>query len=746
MIPTTPSPKPLEAAAPEANERHRLVWLRRVGVPFRLIGSWFTHQPRPVRLGFIAVTIVGLVAVVLYAQIYLKKRDAAHATVAAWQAYSDAAQKTDLDGMRAALDAVCAVNPNDPTAERYRSMIDRGEADPDTPDMALILMTYHRRQEHLPEAAREAEKVLAKYPKHWLARCYLSHHALQVLHDTARAEQILNQLPDPEDPEANVRLNGVLYALRLFDAIGHDSTALRSVVLRKLVPLTRTAAAANAPPEAKIQLIACYLEPFADPTAIAELGGYWAVVDKLAEDASTEAIAEGEIATMIRLGELGPRLRVALTMIRDNDPTRLPPERFQMLQKSLDDRTHRIWQAVRHEDPKRPESYRGLAIHAMQSNDPAGAIQAYLDGLAACGDRPEFLEQLVALVGRFGTDASIRNLADRMWKAAEIAKTNPMKWCLAAEVALVVNRPDAAFLACRNARAIQADHPWACVTQARILVRTGKFLEAREALTPLGESAILLNPTLTRLHARILVGCGLWILRDEEYKKVTDAQASRKPKTTLPAIAFLMGVLDAPPENERAAWVAAKAELILAANPGDTAAALAKAEALYRLADLSATPHPEDRSRPPVWNPARVSAALRAIAQLTIDQRSDPDMIAAVATLQLKGERNASAALRTITPLLAIEASATPAQLEVLGTVLLANNRTAEAVRFLERAAGSSRTSASGLAALAVAYQNNHQPIDAKATLARAENVPNRTDREQAELVVAKFLLQKESP
>ncbi|MBA4189670.1 MAG: hypothetical protein C0467_16925 [Planctomycetaceae bacterium] len=741
-----PTPPPTEAT--EIGSQRRGLWtrLRWVGTPFRYLWQAFSRQPRGFRLGLAVVLVIGTITGVMYAQIYLKKRESVHATVAAWQAYNTAAQKTDLDAMRAALDGVLAINSSDPNAGRYRSMIDRGEADPDSPELAMVLMTHHRGQDRLPEAAREAEKVLAKYPKHWLARCYLAHQAIQGERNPAKAEHILAQLPDPEDPEANVRLNGILYALRLFDATGRDATPLRSVVLRKLVPLTRSAAAANAEPAAKVQLVGCYLEPFADPTAITELGSYWAAADKLAEDAATEAIANGDIPTLIRLAELGPRMRIALTMLRNNDPARLPPERFDPLLKSIDDRTHRIWQIVRDKEPQRPESYRGLAGLALQNNDPAGAIRSLLDGLAICGDRPEFLELLVGLVARFGTDASIRNLADRMWKAAESSKTNPVKWCLAAEVALVVNRPDAAFLACRNARAIQPNNPWACATQARILVRSGKFLEAREALAALAESAILLNPALTRVHARILVGSGLWILRDEEFKKVTEAQSKFKSKSSLPAVAFLLGVLDAPPNAERAAWVAAMAELILSQYPGASGAALARAEALYRLADLSALPHPEDRTRPPVWNSARVTMALRAITQLSQDQRAEPNVIATVATLQLKGEGNAAAALRTVTPLLANESSATPAQLEILGAVLIANNRPAEAVRLLERVALSPSASAGSVVALAVAYEKNQQPIDARKTLALAENIPERTDREQAELIAAKLMLLKERP
>ncbi|MFO0825248.1 MAG: hypothetical protein U0792_19365 [Gemmataceae bacterium] len=237
------------------------------------------------------------------------------------------------------------------------------------------------------------------------------------------------------------------------------------------------------------------------------------------------------------------------------------------------------------------------------------------------------------------------------------------------------------------ARANQADHPWACTTEARIHVHTGNFLAAREALAPLGETRLLVNPPLTRLHARILVGSGLWVLREDEFKKVTEAQAKLKPKTSLPAVAFLLGVLDAPPDAERSAWVGAKAELVLANDTNAPGVARVKAEAMIRLAELSVVPHPEDPSKPPVWNPQRVAAALRAINQLPPEQRASAEVIAAVAALHLKGEGNASAALRAAAPLLAMQATATAHQLELLGTVLLANDRLAEAlqVRFSVR-------------------------------------------------------------
>src|SRR5439155_497214 len=84
----------------------------------------------------------------------------------------------DTEAIRSALDHVLAVRPDDEAATRYKAILDRGEADPDTPELALVFLGQHLQAGRLAEAAREAEKILAHNPKHWLARCVLAHHAL----------------------------------------------------------------------------------------------------------------------------------------------------------------------------------------------------------------------------------------------------------------------------------------------------------------------------------------------------------------------------------------------------------------------------------------------------------------------------------------------------------------------------------------------------------------------------------------
>ena len=78
--------------------------------------------------------------------------------------------------------------------------------------------------------------------------------------------------------------------------------------------------------------------------------------------------------------------------------------------------------------------------------------------------------------------------------------------------------------------------------------------------------------------------------------------------------------------------------------------------------------------------------------------------------------------------------------------VLTANGRPADAVRVLSCAAKMPRASAGCLVALALAYHKNRQPDTPRPARAAADVTPGRTAREQAELVAAKLLFQREKP
>jgi hypothetical protein len=370
-----------------------------------------------------------------------------------------------------------------------------------------------------------------------------------------------------------------------------------------------------------------------------------------------------------------------------------------------------------------------------------------MDGLLACGNQIELLKVQYRLIALFGTDENLMALAKVYGQAAIDAKTDPMKWCLVANVWFILDRRDIALEACAQALAIQRDHPTACQIAASIRVQSGdplQVIQARDLISRLGETALRTNPSLASLNAQVMVETGLWVLVEDEYKKVLDAQSQLKQKTSGPAVAFLYGVFSAPPDRERAEWVAARAARVMVDDPSSTTARLLRFEALYRLAELSVTPDP--KGGPPIWESNRVAATFQGFEALTLAERAEPGVLALIATLQLKGQLNAPAALRTITPLLAMEGSLSSHQLEVAGSVLAANDRAADAVRILERAEKRPRPTAGLRVALARAYHKNKQPLDRDGAIRRAENTPTRSPREQAELIAAKLLFQREKP
>ena len=222
-----------------------------------------------------------------------------------------------------------------------------------------------------------------------------------------------------------------------------------------------------------------------------------------------------------------------------------------------------------------------------------------------------------------------------------------------------------------------------------------------------------------------MIAEGLWTLVEDEFNEVVAAQSRLKPKTSAPAIGFILGVLSAPPDRERAEWVAARAASVAARDPHSPAARLLRFEALYRLAELSVSSDP--RGGPPVWDVGRVAAALQQFDELTLAERAEPAVAAMMAMLRLKGQGNAPAALRTAGALQAVEGSLTPQQLEALGAVLTANNHSDKAVPLLERAERMPRPSAGLRITLALAYHKNNQPADRDQAIQRAENTPDRS-------------------
>jgi Flp pilus assembly protein TadD len=708
---------------------------RRAAVPFRRAWQWFRYLPRVIQAGLALVLVGGLAGGGYYLTTVLQRRATHKEAMSGWADYDTAARKTDLPGMKAGLDRVLAAQPGNPLATRRMAALEAQAADDDDPDLARILLNHHLREERVAEAAREAEKVLARHPKDWRSICVVAHHALQVKKDPKEAKDRLGQLPDPTDPQAHVDRGGLLYALRLYQFLGEDPKPIYTLIVRRLLPILPGGTAAAAPPSAKSQLIECYLAPFADPVNLPELAAQWAAASQLADRAVSEAAEAGDVPILVRLGGLGQPMLRALALIADRE--RMPPDRFAALAKEINDRTRKVWEVVRRKAPTRPESYHGLAQLALRADDPVTAREVLFEGLAACGDRVELLDLLLPVARRAGDPVEAAAVA---WKAAAEAKTDPAKWCLAAHALRAAGRRDLAIDACVAAREIAPNYPTACRTEALLWLETGEPREAIGRLRLLGTEAARADPMVAWLFARALVENGQF----GEAGERMDAQEARGHPAA--AVAFLRGVFDAAPARDtadgpvtRARWVADRADRLLGRRLDDPIARRVMADALARQSELASPP----------WDDGVARRALLAYDGLPSADREDLAVVATVAHLRLKAiKADAGQALRAAAPLAepANVPLLTPVQLEVLGAVLTANGRHKEAIPALERAVRSSGATAGCWAQLALAYHADRRPREARAALGQALNVPTRSSREQFEWNAAKQLIERETP
>ena len=702
-MPETASSQKTGPTAPRS--RRPAAW---IVAPFRRASRWFSHAPRAIQLGMVVVLAGGLAAGTYYGKSYARARATEREVSAAWHAFDEAARTADVLAMNAALDRVLAASPGDPSAAARRAALANGWADADDVELAIVLVHHHVRQDRLAEAAREAQKVLARYPRHWRALCVLAHHAIQVNRNADEARRLFDSLPDPEDPSVELDAGGLLHALRLCERLGRDAAPLRRAIVHRLLPLLRGAVAESAPPGAKAQLIECYLEPLADRANLSELAGYWGVVSRLADAAFTGAAEVGDIETLARLGALGDKLLAALGLFREHQL--VPDDQFVAFAREVNNRTCRVWQAIREKQPGRPEPYAGLALLAMRSGQYREAIDTLLQGLAASGDRPELLDLLARLAAATGNSEPAFKIT---WAAAEKSGADPAKWCLAASASLAAGHRDSALAACARARSHVPNHPWACRIQTCVLLDSGKTTEALELLRSFGEPALRSDPRLVRLYARALAESGETgppTSSRLNWRKLSLAGSPRY------SVAYIRGLLDAKPDSGSARRAVGHANRLRSNWPDDPGVSRVLADALLRQSELASPP----------WNADSARAALRAYDWLPSSHQHDPEVVAAVAALQLNALQDPAAAARTVAPLLdpVNAALLTPVQREVLGAVFVATGKPDEAIAVLERATRYPGATAGCWVQLALAYHAKVRLAVARAALDRAREIP----------------------
>ncbi len=643
-----------------------------------------------------------------------------------WVRFEKAAKEGDDDGMLAALDEVTALDPTDERAVRYRKALETGETDADDATLRMFVVFRHLRAKNAPAAAREAKKHLAREPNDWLARCAVVSHLLETGNlDEARTE--LAALPDPAaHPPSPFAL---LFAHELLVRTGQNPAKLTRFVNNVVVDVLGASDVGRHPLAVKLHLIECYLTAF-HPSA-GELGNRLSLaavpVGRLIDQAHDQAAAGDGHQQLTKLGTICDRLAPAFAALRTSG--QISAEQYDGLTKELDDRTKRAWQAVIDRTPKEPAAYLGIGRVQVRRKD-AAARDTIAAGLRECGSHPQLLAFHSLLM--LQADDPAEALASA-FRAAEQQPKNPFLWTLAAETAMAVGRRDAAVFACRKAREISPKHPRALLIEAEILLINGDPSGAVQLLAELGEDALFEVPELARGYARTRVAAGLTVTAPDLLSRAFD----RSTRSGSPAavVAVIDGFAGAPYDPAVSAAVLDAIDRVAARWPA-TDLAVTRALELARAAEY----------QEPVWEPARLRAAVAALERARSSRPNDVDVAAALAWVRVKAEKAADKGLADVAPLVAAFDANTPLtgpQLITLGAVYLANGQKDKAVAALEAARKTAPPSARGSVHLALAYHAAGKTAEAKVFLADART-RTMSPQDRLDLTTAEATLLRE--
>jgi predicted Zn-dependent protease len=655
-------------------------------------------------------------------------------------------ERHDFQGLESALQELLRFDPPPATAVALHAAWVRKCSTTETAELAPLLMDYHLRRNDLTTAAQEAEQVLRRFPRHWLAHCVRLHAALNEhpAWDSSKPPQkimhLREQFPDPEDEAALTTPAGLLYALRLWHWLQQDTNTLRRVLERRVLPILRTAKAQEASPLQQLHLIACWLAVAELPDSITTTSQYWAAVDQLSELAVQQAIAQADLEALRYWLVLAPALEQQLQQWQREAPLRFPDNRIAPFQQELRRRRRMAMNAWRSLEPHQPEVYFHLAELAWQEKDIRGAFDHYLEALRRCPDPVPIWERFLPFLTHFASESSLQQLAQHLWKQAEQAGKEPQLWCLAAQAATALQRYEQAIEACKHARQIQAGYPTACLLEATLWLRSGDSSRAQAALESLDSQWFRRHPEAARLYARCLAVTVSGEALIQRYHQLFPNTLASSPS----AAAFLRGAGENTQAVEVLRW--AVRELQAGVVRGDPLWCRYYTELRFRLAEALVRPHPT--GGPAVWDGEAVTAALYAFQTLPPDQLREPEMLLAQAILYAFGRRQPEVARRLIEPLLSPASSRplTPAQQLALAYILLANEQPQDALPILTVLQQSSSPPAALWIALAWAYHDLREPQQAAAALHQATLTPYRSAREQADWAAIKHRILSGKP
>ncbi len=697
---------------------------------------WVWYGPRWLRACFALALLLFLGTGTYYLGVHRPLQKRKLAISRGWHKFDTAAavghEPLALEGIADVL----AIEPENDLAHRRKAAIEAGSADPDDAGMGRLTIRKNLRENRLPEAEREASKRLAHAPFDWVAHCARATAAF-ARQDREAGLRYVQAIPDPDHPQTHPDAGGLLTAFRLFREAGRDPSPLRVYLRNVFLTDLGSPSDLGAPAAYKLQRLECYAEAFEpDPQKPPAPGlvSHWAAVSSLADRIAEDALASGDVALLEGLGRVSGRLAGFLYAFRQAG--QVTPEQFPDLQKELDDRTAKVWAAVIERDPRNPEGYHGLALLRWRTGDYPAARELVAQGLQKCGEDPQLYGMLATMLR--AEDRPL-DAARTVLAAAEKHPESVVWWVLAAESSMAARRRDLAISACNRGLQASPGNPWLTRTLARLHLEAGDPHRSLELLNSLGEPALVADAATARMVTRALSASGLGVLLDDFLGKAEKPAREEGSKLGSPRIAVgaYRGILDAQPSAERAVAIADRAGKLLAKWADHPDLLRVRADALAVAAETGE----------PAWQPIRVAAAVKAYDFFRSKSAMDLDSAASLARLRWKGARRPDLALRDLAPVREAEATRpVPAEaLEILGSVLLANDQPAEAIRILEKVRKSGQSTAGGLANLTLAYLWTGNRVAAESAFRAAAELP-LTPRDRPDYLTAARALRQETP
>jgi tetratricopeptide (TPR) repeat protein len=645
-----------------------------------------------------------------------------------WDKYKVAVRNADEKELVAILDTILTKDPENRDALTRKAAIESGEGDPADPGTLAIVLRIHLKNGRKAEALREAKKMYTVEPKGWMANCILGQDAIARKDEQA----IQKHLAVVEDPATGTPdLGGLLYALELHKQAGKDATILRTFTVNKVIPNLKNENLAAIHAAGRVQILVCFIDSclsIAD-SSVPNLLEYWSWSARLADGILDDAREAKNAQILSQLGTLQPPLGGVLARFQKLNVMSELQAKEQM--KGVEDRSRRIWQAIRTADPKNPQGYVGEAYALLKAKDADGAIAQIKAGVTACGEW-----NMPLLIAATAWAKEAKQAEPFLPQLLELAKKHPDNvtlWHLVAETAEAANRRDIAIDAVQRAREKAPTDAWLLWAEARMWLDADMPDKALELLQMIPEKYRVGNPAVVRAYTRALAAAG----DDKLLREVAKAAFNEGDKSNDASLALApaLGLLDCPPTKARAQMADGFADRVHVRWPMTSLDAVrAQARARVQLAE-------EDK-----WSEVRVQAAIDTLNKLKSRDPTDvwaPAMLAWVRYQE--GKQPVEQAWNELTPVLPREADSTlPADvLEAIGTLYFAREKYGEAVGVLTRAAAAARQPAGPLVTLALAQYKQGDVRTARETLRRAATFP-QSDRVRDEYLKAAALIFKE--